>query len=251
MGYMDSFNNDTSGMPKKRGLYHYIVSDLASQILSGDIPPESKLLTEQQLCQHYDVSRTVVRDALHVLTGKGLIEARPRSGTVVRPIEDWNFLDPELIVWAQRVGNKTGFFEVLIEARNSVEPQMAALAAQKATPEDIEKIEIAYQKMVAAFEKSIPDKEGFTSADIEFHLAILAATHNIILQQFGALMIAALRAEFELSLEVEAISERSLRNHGHVLEAIKAKNSQLASECIMVVSSILQEQVRTKIENEA
>lgn len=243
MEYTTQFNDNRFGVPKKRGLYHFVVSNIASQILAGNIPPDSKLPTEQELCQQYDVSRTVVRDALRILTNKGLIKSRPRSGTVVKSMENWNFLDPELIVWAQEVGKDTGFFEVLFEARQTVEPRIASLAAQKATAEDINKIEIAYAKMVAAFQQDEPDTEAFIASDIEFHLAILEATHNIILKQFGALIFAALRASFELALEVESISERSLQNHGNLLEAIKSGDSVKAVECVLIVSDILHMQV--------
>jgi GntR family galactonate operon transcriptional repressor len=239
-----TFEENRSRVPYKRGLYHYVVSDIALQILSGDIKPGTRISTEQQLCEQYSVSRTVIRDALRILADKGLIEARPKSGTLVRNIEHWNFLDPELIVWAQGLGDRTGFFEVLLEARNTIEPQVVALAAQKATAEDIAKIEIAYEGMVAAFEQDKPDIEGFTTSDLEFHLAILESTHNIILKQFGVLILAALRISFELALEFESISEESLRNHGKILEAIKSRDSKRASECLVTIADILHSRLR-------
>ena len=250
MKYAENFEESRSGVPKKRGLHRYVVSHLASQILSGDISPGTKLSTEHELCERFDVSRTVVRDALRVLAEKGLIEARPKSGTLVTTIDHWNFLDPELIVWAQDAGNRTGFFEVLLEARNTIEPQIAALAALKARPEDISRMEAAYEGMVAAYEQDTPDTESFTNSDIEFHLAILQATHNIILKQFGALIMAALRASFELALESDSISEKSLRHHGNILEAIKSGDSNRASEGIDTVANILLTQLHNKTKNQ-
>lgn len=252
MEFKSSLKDRRVAMSQKRGLYHFVVSDIADEILAGNVKSGEKLPTEHQLCELYDVSRTVIRDALRVLTNKGLIEARPRSGTVVKSIEHWNFLDPELIVWAQGLGNRTGFFEVLLEARNSVEPQIAALAAQKATEEDIAQIEKSYNEMYQAAYKEIPDIDGYNTADIEFHLALLEATHNIILKQFGALILAALKASFELATETEIISEKSLLCHGDVLDAIKNKDPVKASESTDIIANILHMRVRaaTKITGE-
>ena len=230
----------------KRGLYLNVVSDIATKILSGEFSPGDKIANEHQLCDDYSVSRTVIRDALRVLVSKGLVRSRPRSGTHVSAIEDWNFLDPDLILWAQRLGKKTGFSAILLEARHTVEPQIAALAALNANADDIDRIDAAYKVMCSAVEDGVYDVSVFNEGDNAFHLAVLNATHNIILKQFGTLILAALTISFEESLQHEKISMKSLHNHGDVLEAIRNKDPYAARKGITEMSQILNNQLNVK-----
>ncbi len=231
---------------RKRGLYLHVVSEIATIILSGEKKPGDLLAKEYQLCQDFDVSRTVIRDALRVLASKGLIVARPRRGTMVREIEHWNYLDPEMILWAQALGNRTGFTSVLLEARHTIEPQVAALAAINARPGDIRKLEAAYSVMCEATKDNLNDVAKFNEGDKAFHLAILDATHNIILKQFGTLIVAALTIHFEQALVHETISLESLQHHGDVLEAIRNGDARGASTGIMAASQILNSRLNVR-----
>lgn len=229
--------------PRKPGLFEFVARDLAKRIFAGDIQPGEKLATEFELCDEFGVSRTVIRDALRVLGSKGLIEARPHSGTIVRGVEHWNFLDPQMITWAQDMGDREGFFDMLMEARYLLELGVVEIAALKATPEEIDVIEQAYLAMERTARSTTKEKEAFNQADIDFHLAILDATHNLILRQFGAVIKVALRASFKLALEEEEISEESVRAHRGVVEAIRRRDPQTAREEMEVMVNILRERL--------
>lgn len=165
--------------------------------------------------------------------------ARPHNGTVVRGIEYWNFLDPQLINWARDMGDREGFFDMLMEARTALEVQTVGIAAIKATPDDIARIERALIDMERATQMIPPDHDSFNVADIEFHLAILAATKNLILQQFGAVIKAALRATFEMALEIEKISDESPDVHRRLFEAIRDHDPETACVHMTKISDIL------------
>ena len=231
---------------KKPGLFEPVAHDLATRIFSGDVQPGEKLATEFQLCEAFGVSRTVIRDALRILRSYGLIESRPHSGTVVRGIEHWNFLDPQMITWARDMGDREGFFDMLMEARFVLEPQVVEIAARKATDEEIERIQRAFDAMERALSGAEPDLDAFNRADIDFHLAILDATHNLILRQFGAVIKVALLASFEMAVETEEVSPESLEGHREVAAAIRRGDPKKARASIELIAEILRERVKRR-----
>lgn len=81
-----------------RGLHGQLVQQLGQMIVSGDLGADRPLVPEE-IGQRFEVSRTVVRESLRVLEAKGLVSARPNVGTRVRPVSDWNLLDPDIIEW--------------------------------------------------------------------------------------------------------------------------------------------------------
>jgi len=83
---------------RARGLHGVLVEILGQQIVDGTVDP-GKPLVPEAVGEKYEVSRTVVRETLRVLETKGLIAARPNTGTRVRPIEEWNLLDADVLRW--------------------------------------------------------------------------------------------------------------------------------------------------------
>ncbi len=229
---------------KKRKLYEYVSRDLALRIFAGTVRPGDKLATEYQMCAEFGVSRTVIRDAMRYLASKGLIESRPHSGTTVRGIEHWNFLDSTMISWARGMGDREGFFDMLMEARVALEHQVVQIAAVKATPEEAARIEAALIEMETAADITPVDRDRYNTADIEFHLAILDSTHNLILRQFGAVIRVALLASFELALESVELSRVSTNAHRKVMEAIRDHDPETAREQMDVVTQILWQNIK-------
>src|SRR5580698_4233534 len=94
--------------PLKRNLREQLVEQLGGDIVRGRLQPGQVLPNEESLLTRYDVSRTVLREALNVLSGKGLLDARPRRGTIVRPRAEWSQLDPEILGWRDDPGEPAG-----------------------------------------------------------------------------------------------------------------------------------------------
>src|ERR1700733_12027202 len=82
-----------------RNVHSQVADRIGVLIVRGDVLPGNPLPSEVKICEMLDVSRTVVREAIRTLTGKGLVESRAKSGTRVRPPEDWNHLDPDVRRW--------------------------------------------------------------------------------------------------------------------------------------------------------
>src|SRR5260221_2134444 len=118
-----------------RGLHGQIVEQMGVRIVGGAYPAGAPLFSEQ-LEREFDVSKTVVREALKVLSAKGLVESRQKRGTLVRPRSDWSLLDSDMLRWQRGVEPDVGFLENLAEVRAIIEPAAARLAAQRRTQAD-------------------------------------------------------------------------------------------------------------------
>jgi DNA-binding FadR family transcriptional regulator len=207
------------GYPRE-GLHGRIVHAIGRRIVSGEIPPGEQLPTPANV----RASRGVVREAIKVLAAKGLVESRPKTGTRVRPRADWNLLDPDVLAWQFAAGPFTRFIEDLFELRQMIEPQAAAMAARRAGPAEMERIEAAYLGMEAAGN----DSDLWIDPDLRFHQAIIRATGNELLWPLGAIIETALATSFRLSSAHWNGPIHSLPLHRAILEAIRKRNPDAA-----------------------
>jgi len=208
-----------SSTPRERPREH-VTSTIAKQILSGSFLPGDRLPTEAELGEHLAVSRTALRESLRTLAGKGLIATRTRAGAIVQPTALWNHLDPDILAWREELPPDFSFLRSLTEARAVVEPAAASLAAERATPQEIQRMDQAF----ADLERTPPDAlEESVAADEAFHLAILTASDNIVFMNFGTMVGSALRQSFRLTTSAGENFERTLHMHGDVVEAIRSR----------------------------
>ncbi len=181
--------------PLKRNLREQLVEQLGGDIVRGVLLPGKPLPNEEQLLSRYDVSRTVLREALNVLSGKGLLDAKPRRGTIVRPRTDWSQLDPAVLGWHDNPAKPgTNNLDQLMELRRIIEPSAAELAARRGTNEDHALIGTAYEAMVAAG-NNVAD---FVAADVQFHVACLRSARN----EFLLPVTHAIRASLVASMRI-------------------------------------------------
>lgn len=219
------------GAGRKTNLHGQIAEHLGISILSGKITPGEVLPTEAGLGASLQVSRTAIREAIKVLTSKGLVEVRRKTGTRVRPKKDWNALDPDVLAWQFSGGSLPAAIMDLLELREVIEPMCARMAAERATTEEIAEIERALLEM----ERSVGKTTASVEADLLFHLTILEATHNSFMRPFGALIQAALRASFRQTNRDTAAYQQTLLKHRMVLTAIKGKNPGAAQDAMRAV----------------
>jgi GntR family galactonate operon transcriptional repressor len=171
-----------------RGLHGQIVERIGVRIVGGDYPPGVPLFSEH-LEGEFDVSKTVVREALKVLAAKGLVQSRQRRGTVVLPRESWNLLDGDILRWQGRLPPDFGFLERLAEVRAMVEPPAARFAAQRRTSQDLDTMRAALDDMAAALQ----DPDIMVDADLRFHRALLDAAHNEVLSRMEVILATGLQ----------------------------------------------------------
>jgi len=205
-----------------RGVHKQVADRIGVSIVRGDIVVGEALPSEMQLCEIINVSRTVVREAIRTLTGKGLVEARAKSGTRVRPPEQWNQLDPDVLRWQLESTDVDTHLAKLFQLRCAVEPSAAAIAAKKATEYDLGRIRAGCEGMEAA-----KVDEDFVVADINFHQAIYFATRNEFFWPIAQMFEISLRQSFTIAAR-GSHRPRALIEHRAVFNAIAAGNAEEA-----------------------
>lgn len=201
----------------KPRVHQQVVETIARAILRGEytdyLPPEP------QLCEALQISRSALREAVKVLGGKGLVSPRPHIGTMIRPKDEWNMLDADLLAWSMEGKPDPKVVLSLIEARQVIEPAAARLAAQRATAAELAAIEQAFLDMSSA--RDANDFPAYNAADKEFHTAILTASHNFVFRQFATTIGAALAYSFSITARELG---HALPVHGEVLEHIRMRD---------------------------
>jgi DNA-binding FadR family transcriptional regulator len=148
-----------------------IAHDIEEMILRGDLARGQRLPTESELGEVLGVSRSVVRDAVRMLAARGLLEVRQGYGTVVAPPSDEAF-SSALVGLLMRSGVTMGD---VIEARTELESQLAPLMAQRATDDDLERMDERLQDIAAAVRAD--DDEAIDVAHLDLHRAMYDALH--------------------------------------------------------------------------
>jgi len=193
------------------------VEVLANRILAGEYP-EGMTLDLPTLREELDVSLTALREALKVLTAKGMIDARQKRGTFVQPRTSWNMLDADVMRWHIASSNDPGLFDQLTEVRAVVEPAAARMAAERATDTDLAELAAALDLMASA--KSV---DAAVAADIAFHRRLLLATHNDFLAQIAQIIAIGL-AERDKFVHHANPSDDPVPSHRAVLDAVTARD---------------------------
>lgn len=206
-----------------RSLCGQLAHELGLRIVTGDLEAGAILPTESELSSQFNVSRTALREAVKVLTAKGLMESRPRIGTRVRPRADWHLVDPDVIAWHCEATPNEDFLCDLFEMRLIVEPNAAALASERRTDDDITVIEQSLAEMTRA----AIDGGNMAAANVRFHTAIMDAAANPFLSALAALMEPAFSESVRLVWASDP-SAISLDAHRAVLDAISANRGGMA-----------------------
>ena len=205
-----------------------IVQRLGQEVVSGKYEQGHKFPTEAELCTEYDVSRSVMREAVKLLTGKGLLSARPRRGTEVTEETQWNLLDPDVLNWLLKRDLSMPLLVEFTEMRFGVEPEAAALAARSATQEQKDKIMMAIEDM----ERASRGESDPLESDIAFHLAVLEASNNRFMVLLDSLIETALRFSIRLTNRLKGVKVASVEQHRQVAQAIIDGDAEKAHRCM-------------------
>jgi DNA-binding FadR family transcriptional regulator len=200
---------------------------LALDILGGTLKPGDKLPSEEELLARFGISRTVLREAVKTLTAKGLLVSKTRTGTMVRDQQSWNFFDADILAWRIDVGLDEAFLQSLREARLAVEPYAARLAAERATEAELDEM----RQSVAGMQDALDDRQKFALADLRFHRAVAAASGNVVLSSFAAVIETALVCStLLLPLEKLRLRSEAVALHQTLLDAIEARHADVAAK---------------------
>jgi len=207
-------------------LTQQIVQDLGIAIVTGKFAGKGGFPIEAEICSRYSASRSVVREAIKVLNAKGLLIARPRRGTSVRPEHEWNLLDPDVLFWMLKRRFNLPLLIDFTRARLAIEPSAAAEAARTATPAQQENMRRMLERMAEAAKGMLDPLE----ADVDFHLSILEASNNQFFYHMSPVIETALR--FSIRFTNRQLRQRfaSVDEHQMILDAILARDQVKASE---------------------
>lgn len=208
-----------------RNLTHHVMHELGGDIVRGVYGRHNPFPIEADLCRKLGVSRSVLREAVKMLTAKGLLGSRPRQGTLVQSEESWNLLDPDVLGWLLERSFSAPLLIEFLEIRLAVEPMAAELAAQSGTPAAIRQIGHALDQMRQA-EAGMNDP---LLSDIAFHVAILQASGNRFYGRLRDLIGTALRISIRLTNQVKGVRLASIADHAKVYDAIVARDPAGAS----------------------
>lgn len=206
-----------------RNLTYGLLELLGRAIIVGEYRDQS-FPTEAELAKRYGVSRSVTREAVKMLSAKGLLGARPKQGTFVQPDEAWNLFDTDVLRWLLERPSSITLLRHFNELRIAFEPQAAAMAATHANDRQRTAIADGLDRMRAA-ERGEDDP---LDSDIAFHVAVLRASNNPFYAQFRDVVATALTASIRVTNRI-AGRTASISDHAAVLDAIEARDGSAAS----------------------
>ena len=211
-----------------QNLTYSIANSLGVAIVTGTYSADNPIPIEAELCRQFNASRTVLREAVKMLTAKGLLVSRPLLGTRVQPEERWNMLDPDVLGWLLERKFSPALLMEFNEIRLAVEPGAAALAASVATAAEKEALRAAIGRMQAA---ELGDDDPLDS-DIAFHVAVLRASRNRFYSQLTGFIAAALRFSIRTTNRNKGVKLASAADHKKVADAIIAGRPAAASDAM-------------------
>jgi GntR family transcriptional regulator, galactonate operon transcriptional repressor len=213
-------------------LFGQVAQLLGRRIVDGTYSAGELLPNEDSLPSELSVSRTAYREAVKILTAKGLVEARPKSGTRVAPRENWNLIDPDVLVWQLSMNPSEAAIQELFELRRIIEPKAAFFAAQRRTEAQLDAITAALESMLSEPAYS----EAAIRSDVEFHRLIFAAAGNQPLACLAHVMVATIQWSMLVQSTRGPMSfEGPAWDHRRVRNAIADRQPELAASMMDVL----------------
>ena len=204
-------------------LYEQIVSQIEQRIVKGELKVGDQLPSERELAEQFAVSRTAVREAVKALREKGLVEILAGRGTFITDGTSDKIRNSLGLL--MKIGTTNGSAN-LVEVREILEPEIAAIAATRITDEYI----TAMQEAVAVMEVATAanNSEAFVEADLDFHLALAEATQNPIIPALMDSVIDLLREQRKRTGNVSGGLARGQHHHKIILDAVINRDPESA-----------------------
>ena len=198
---------------KRHRLYEEIVQQFHALIRQGMLKHGDRLPSERELSEQFKVSRSSVREAIRSLELQGLVVSKRGSGTFINT-ED---LEATLDLMAANLNVGEAALQDVFEMRHLMEPHIAALAAQRATPDEVE----AMREILEEQQRQIDLGETGVESDTAFHFALASATHNSALIKVVSAVEDILQLSRDRSLQEPGRPQRSLASHCQILQMVE------------------------------
>lgn len=236
------------GSDTQRRLQDRVLDQLGQDICSDELH-SGEVLRSDALEERYDVSRSVIREALSVLASMGMVQSRRRVGVTMLPPSEWNLFDPRIIRWRLASSGRMAQLRSLTELRTAVEPQAALLAATRAPLADASNLVGLAARMWAAGHAG--EAEDFLQLDIEFHRLVLACSGNEMFAKLDSLVAEVLAGRTQYGLMPQHPSEEAMLMHVEVAGAIQRSKPDEARAAMLRIMQQAMEEMSSLWEQEA
>ena len=214
---------------KSLRIHGTIARNIGIRIVSGQHKPGEILDGEVSASDQLHVSRTAYREAVRILAAKGLVESRPKTGTRVSEKSKWHLLDPDVLSWLFEFEPDEGMLASLFELRKVVEPEAAALAAERRTAAHLDRMARALEEMGR---HTLGTEEG-RAADQDFHAALLDASGNPFLTTLTSSVSAAVTWTTVFKQRIDPLPRDPVPDHKHVYDAVAAGDAVAAHRAMI------------------
>jgi DNA-binding FadR family transcriptional regulator len=225
---------------------HQIANSLGVAIVTGAYSADNPIPIEAELCSQFNANRSIVREAVKMLTAKGLLASRPRIGTRVEPEANWNMLDPDVLGWLLERKFSPALLMEFTEFRLSVEPGAAILAARMAGPAE----KTALRDAIARMQAADNGDDDVLDSDIAFHVAVLRASRNRFYAQLTGFIATALRISIRTTNRYKGV-HANVGDHKKVADAIIAGRSAAAGDAMRKIIQEVMDLINSREELQA
>jgi len=198
-----------------------IAQEVGADIVSGRLKPGALLADEITASGRRRVSRSAYREAIHILAAKGLVHSRPKLGTRVSPLASWHLLDPDVLAWMFTVEPQHELLVNLFELRKMIEPEVAALAAERRSLKQLNEMGQALEVMAR---ETLHSQEG-RDADEAFHAKLIEACANPFLTSLSTSVTQTVIWSTVFKHRIEGLKRDSMPEHLRVHEAVAARDA--------------------------
>ena len=203
-----------------------VAGEIGRRIVAGVYRCGDLVHDEDAMAKLFRVSRTVVREAIKIISAKGMLNVRRGIGARVTPRRQWRLLDDDVLAWHQSAPASAKTLNQLMDVRLSLEPAAAGWAAQRADKDDL----CAITTAVTCMEKEAGNREAFVTADAAFHRAVLYSAHNEFILELEGVIYTALLTSIRLTNKTTDENKDSILLHRAVADAIAARDQSTAQQ---------------------
>jgi DNA-binding FadR family transcriptional regulator len=230
---MNQASDGASGGVMEHGKDRSLVSKVMDGLVTGIVEEKYGAILPPQdvLSKEFDVSRTVMREALSMLLARHMLDVRPKVGTRIRSMRDWRMIDEDVVNWRFRAKPDPIFMRDVIEFRMLIEPRAAAQAAARASVSEVAGIREAFD----IFKTIAPGEPGYEAADELLHTRIVHASGNQFFQQMAAIIRGALTTVNPMVNQKPGVWEISVRTHARMVEAIERRDPKEAEAAALAL----------------
>lgn len=206
---------------EKKYTYAVLIERIGAMIRNGELRPGDRLPPERRLAEMFGVSRSSLRQAFQVLAERGIIESRQGNGTyLLTAIEMPSATD----AIAEAISERSGLLHEVVEFRRLIEPQLAALAAQRISPEVIDRLKI----LVCDQQRALTAGRAADAFDAEFHQLLAASTGNQVIVKVMAAIQSMVNESRSVWLQSSERRLASMEGHLRIIDALEARDASAA-----------------------